>query len=96
MRITRRRKGELLYSCIGRGDKAFIHKNVPDDVTYDAIVKWMVNEYNSDTRKIQVRGKLELLRIRKFIAENEKEGNLRLYRNIDCNRVYDRRNDTTM
>ena len=40
-------------------------------MTFDDIATMMVREYNSDTRQLQVQGKLELLRLDKFMDEHD-------------------------
>lgn len=64
-------KAIIFIHILDGPERTLYMKNPPEDGIYDSIVKVMVKEYNRDALQTQVREKLELFRLRSFMAEME-------------------------
>lgn len=70
-KLTRQQKADYFVNILDGPAQTFFFNNVDDNMPFESMAKLMMNEYNSDARQQQVKGKLDTLCLHSYMAEHE-------------------------
>ena len=70
-KLSENQKSDILVHAFDGAARAFFLNKTADSMTYDEKKKIMLKEYDNDARQVQVKGKLDSIRLKSFMIENE-------------------------
>ena len=85
--LTNSQKSDLFIHALDGAARTFIFNNTNESMTFEQKVDIMLKEYDSDARQLQVKGRLDALRLKTFMTQHGindvSDGSTKLVQQID-------------